>query len=101
MTDQQCSEAAATAADLLAAILAPPATAASPVAPASLNPASIDRLPSRRPPDRATYELHRRRGYRLVRSSYPPQAYRRLVEVKNAVDPTNLFRLNQNIVPTT
>lgn len=36
----------------------------------------------------------------LVRASYPPDTYRRLVEVKNKYDPTNLFRLNQNIVPT-
>lgn len=36
----------------------------------------------------------------LVRNSYPPDTYGRLVELKNAYDPTNLFRLNQNIVPT-
>lgn len=36
----------------------------------------------------------------LVRASYPPDTYRRLVELKNSVDPSNLFRLNQNIVPT-
>jgi hypothetical protein len=36
----------------------------------------------------------------LVRASYPPETYRRLVELKNAYDPSNLFRLNQNIVPT-
>jgi len=36
----------------------------------------------------------------LVRASYPPQTYRRLVELKKRYDPTNLFRLNQNIVPT-
>ncbi len=36
----------------------------------------------------------------LARSSYPPETYRRLVELKNKYDPTNLFRLNQNIVPT-
>ncbi len=36
----------------------------------------------------------------LVRASYPPETYRRLVELKNRYDPTNLFRLNQNIVPT-
>jgi FAD/FMN-containing dehydrogenase len=37
----------------------------------------------------------------LVPSSYPPETFRRLVELKNRYDPTNLFRLNQNIVPTT
>ena len=36
----------------------------------------------------------------LVQASYPPETYRRLVELKNQYDPTNLFRLNQNIVPT-
>ena len=35
----------------------------------------------------------------LVRAAYPPDTYRRLVELKNRYDPTNLFRLNQNIVP--
>jgi len=36
----------------------------------------------------------------LVRASYPPDTYRRLVELKNEDDPTNLFRLNQNIPPS-
>jgi FAD/FMN-containing dehydrogenase len=36
----------------------------------------------------------------LVRASYPPATYRRLVELKNQYDPANLFRLNQNIVPS-
>ena len=36
----------------------------------------------------------------LVRASYPPDTYRRLVELKNQYDPTNLFRLNQNIAPS-
>jgi FAD/FMN-containing dehydrogenase len=35
-----------------------------------------------------------------VRSSYPPETYRRLVALKNEYDPTNLFRLNQNIPPS-
>jgi FAD/FMN-containing dehydrogenase len=35
----------------------------------------------------------------LVRASYPPETYGRLVELKNAYDPNNLFRLNQNIAP--
>ncbi len=35
----------------------------------------------------------------LVRASYPPETYRRLVELKTEYDPTNLFRLNQNIAP--
>lgn len=36
----------------------------------------------------------------LVRASYPPDTFRRLVELKNEYDPTNLFRLNQNIAPS-
>jgi FAD/FMN-containing dehydrogenase len=35
-----------------------------------------------------------------VRSSYPPETYDRLVAVKDRYDPTNLFRLNQNIPPS-
>ena len=35
----------------------------------------------------------------LVRAAYPEATYRRLVELKTAYDPGNLFRLNQNIVP--
>ena len=35
----------------------------------------------------------------IVRASYPPATYQRLVAVKNAYDPTNLFHLNQNIQP--
>ena len=35
-----------------------------------------------------------------VRAAYNPQSYDRLVALKNAYDPTNLFRLNQNIEPT-
>ena len=41
-----------------------------------------------------TEEEHER-----VRSAYGAN-YKRLVEVKNKYDPTNLFRLNQNIAPT-
>ncbi len=36
----------------------------------------------------------------LVRAAYPPDTYRRLVDLKDAYDPTNLFRLNQNIAPS-
>ncbi len=36
----------------------------------------------------------------VVRASYPPETYRRLVNLKNQYDPTNLFRLNQNIAPS-
>ncbi len=34
-----------------------------------------------------------------VVAAYPPDTYRRLVALKNEYDPTNLFRLNQNIPP--
>jgi FAD/FMN-containing dehydrogenase len=34
-----------------------------------------------------------------VREAYPAATYRRLVALKNEYDPTNLFRLNQNIPP--
>jgi FAD/FMN-containing dehydrogenase len=34
-----------------------------------------------------------------VRASYPPATFARLVEVKKRYDPTNMFRLNQNISP--
>jgi FAD/FMN-containing dehydrogenase len=37
----------------------------------------------------------------LMRRSYPEPTYRRLVAVKDRYDPTNLFRLNQNIPPST
>lgn len=36
----------------------------------------------------------------LAQESYPPDTHRRLVELKNTYDPTNLFRLNQNIIPS-
>jgi hypothetical protein len=38
-------------------------------------------------------------GEQRVRDSFGPK-YDRMVELKNKYDPTNLFRLNQNIKPT-
>jgi len=35
----------------------------------------------------------------LVRDAFGPQAYARLQEIKRKYDPTNLFRMNQNIQP--
>jgi FAD/FMN-containing dehydrogenase len=34
-----------------------------------------------------------------VRAAYPDETWDRLVEIKRRYDPTNLFRLNQNIAP--
>ena len=38
-------------------------------------------------------------GESRLREAYPEATYRRLAEVKRRYDPTNLFRLNQNIAP--
>jgi FAD/FMN-containing dehydrogenase len=39
-------------------------------------------------------------GVERVKAAYGPQTYEQLVALKNKYDPTNLFRLNQNIKPT-
>jgi hypothetical protein len=38
-------------------------------------------------------------GDARVRSAYPGQTWDRLTRIKSAYDPTNLFRLNQNVQP--
>ncbi len=38
-------------------------------------------------------------GAERIRAAYPGRTWDRLTEVKRRYDPTNLFRLNQNIVP--
>ncbi|MFI2645802.1 FAD-binding oxidoreductase [Streptomyces sp. NPDC018610] len=40
-------------------------------------------------------------GEDKVRAAYPDAVHRRLVGVKDVYDPTNMFRLNQNIRPST
>jgi FAD/FMN-containing dehydrogenase len=39
-------------------------------------------------------------GEERVRAAYPGATWDRLAEIKARYDPTNLFRLNQNIPPT-
>ena len=39
-------------------------------------------------------------GEDKVRASYPAETYAKLVAVKDRYDPTNVFRLNQNIPPS-
>jgi FAD/FMN-containing dehydrogenase len=38
-------------------------------------------------------------GEQRIRQAYPPATYARLAALKRRYDPTNLFRLNQNIAP--
>jgi FAD/FMN-containing dehydrogenase len=38
-------------------------------------------------------------GEARIREAYPGSTYERLAEIKQRYDPTNLFRLNQNIPP--
>src|SRR6185503_17625549 len=39
-------------------------------------------------------------GEERIRAAYPGSTWDRLLEIKARYDPTNLFRLNQNIVPS-
>ena len=38
-------------------------------------------------------------GEKCVRAAYPGKTWDRLAEIKGRYDPTNLFRLNQNVPP--
>ena len=40
-------------------------------------------------------------GEARIREAYPGATWERLTEIKGRYDPTNLFRLNQNIPPAT
>jgi FAD/FMN-containing dehydrogenase len=52
-------------------------------------------------PDAASYvNFTGEASDQYVRASYPPATYARLTAVKDRYDPTNLFRLNQNIPPS-
>ena len=52
-------------------------------------------------PDAASYvNFTGEAGEERVRASYPANTYARLTSVKDRYDPTNLFRLNQNIRPS-
>jgi hypothetical protein len=54
-----------------------------------------------RPASTGTYVNHLgAEGQARVREAYGDATYERLVDVKTAWDPNNLFRLNQNIVPS-
>ena len=39
-------------------------------------------------------------GEDRVKAAYTPEVWKRLVQVKKRYDPTNLFRMNQNIRPS-
>jgi len=39
-------------------------------------------------------------GVARVREAYPAATYQRLAHIKRQYDPTNLFRLNQNVTPS-
>ena len=50
--------------------------------------------------DRAVYSnFLSDEGPQRVREAYPGSTWDRLVEIKRRYDPTNLFRLNQNVTP--
>jgi FAD/FMN-containing dehydrogenase len=40
-------------------------------------------------------------GAERVKAAYAPATYERLVALKHAYDPDNVFHLNQNVAPST
>ena len=50
--------------------------------------------------DRAYLNFIGEEGEDRVRAAFGPETYARLQALKDRYDPTNLFRLNQNIKPT-
>ena len=72
---------------------------------------SVEELPShdgwlddfartiQRGPEAAYVNFLTTKGEARVRQAYPGGTYERLAAIKRRYDPTNLFRLNQNIAP--
>jgi FAD/FMN-containing dehydrogenase len=54
-----------------------------------------------RGPEAAYINFLTAEGPERVRKAYPGGTYERLAAIKRRYDPTNLFRLNQNIAPRT